>query len=42
MTVIDHRTGKKIELEIKDGCVQAIDFRALKENPDDFGCMYAA
>ena len=39
LTVTDNRTGETFELEITDGTVNAMDFRQMKENEDDFGLM---
>ncbi len=39
LTVTDNRTGKTYEVEIKDGTVQAMDFRGMKVDDDDFGLM---
>ncbi len=39
LTVIDNRTGERYELPIKDGSVNAIDFRSIRTSPDDFGIM---
>eukprot|EP01132_Coremiostelium_polycephalum_P001993 gene1993-2454_t len=38
-TVIDNRTGKSYEIPISNETVKSIDFRAIKENPIDFGTM---
>lgn len=39
LTVTDNRTGKAYELPIENGCIRAIDLRAMKIAPDDFGLM---
>ncbi|MGE5362137.1 MAG: citrate synthase [Bacteroidales bacterium] len=39
LTITDNRTGKQIEARIEDGTVRAMDLRALKARPDDFGLM---
>jgi len=39
LTVVDNRTGKKYEIPIEHGTVRAMDFRQIKESPDDFGLM---
>ena len=39
LTVTDNRTGKKYELQIKDGTVNATDLRTIKLSEDDFGLM---
>ncbi len=39
LSVTDQRTGKTYEIPIKDGTIQAIDLRAIKTGPDDFGLM---
>ncbi|KYQ88890.1 citrate synthase [Tieghemostelium lacteum] len=38
-TVIDNRTGKSYEIPINNETLKAIDFRAIKESPEDFGTM---
>jgi citrate synthase len=39
LTVVDNRTGKKYEIEIRDGTVRALDLRQIKAGDDDFGLM---
>jgi len=39
LTVIDNRTGKKYELQIENGAIEAKDLRQIKESEDDFGLM---
>jgi len=39
LTIIDNRTGKQYEIPIQDGAIKAMDLRAIKVNPDDFGMM---
>ncbi len=38
--MIDNRTGQRYEIPFENGAVKAIDFRAIKDSPDDFGTMY--
>src|SRR5215472_14425615 len=39
LTITDNRTGKTYELPIQDGTVRAMDLRAIKTGPNDFGLM---
>jgi citrate synthase len=39
LQVIDSRTGASYQIPITDGTVRAMDFRAIKTGPDDFGLM---
>jgi len=39
LSVTDNRTGETYEMEISDGTVKAMDFRAIKVDEDDFGLM---
>ena len=39
LTVTDNRTGESYDVEITDGTVNAMDFRQIKVNEDDFGLM---
>jgi citrate synthase len=39
LSVTDNRTGKSYELKIENGCIRAIDLRAIKSGADDFGLM---
>ena len=39
LSVVDRRTGKSYELPIVNGTVRAMDFRQMKDGPDDFGLM---
>ena len=39
LTVTDNRTGETHELEIVDGTVNAMDFRSMKADENDFGLM---
>jgi citrate synthase len=39
LTVTDNRNGKSYEIDIKSGCIRAIDLRQIKLHPDDFGMM---
>jgi citrate synthase len=39
VTVTDNRTGKTIEVPIQNGTIKALDLRALKASPEDFGLM---
>src|SRR5689334_335626 len=39
LTVTDSRTGKTYDIPIRDGTVQAIDFKNIKTSEDDFGLM---
>ncbi|MBA3422682.1 MAG: citrate synthase [Thermoleophilaceae bacterium] len=39
LSVTDNRTGQTYEMEITDGTVRAMDFRAIKVSEDDFGLM---
>src|ERR1700738_3068450 len=39
LSVVDNRTGKGYELEIRDGTIKAPDLRQIKVSDDDFGLM---
>jgi citrate synthase len=39
LSVTDNRTGKKYELKIENGCIRAMDLRAMKVDAEDFGLM---
>jgi citrate synthase len=39
LTITDNRTNKTYVIPIKDGSISAIEFRRIKENPEDFGLM---
>jgi citrate synthase len=39
LTVTDNRTGRSYEVPIKEGAVQAIDFRDIKVDENDFGLL---
>jgi citrate synthase len=39
LTVTDNRTGKTYEVPIHDGTVDAMSFRQMKTDPNDFGLM---
>ncbi len=39
LTITDNRTNKTYEIPIRDGAISAIEFRRIKENPEDFGLM---
>jgi len=39
LSVTDNRTGNSFELPIRDGAVNAMDFRQMKTGDDDFGLM---
>ncbi len=39
LTVTDNRTGETYEVEVSDGTVNAMDFRQMKVDEDDFGLM---
>jgi citrate synthase len=39
LTVIDHRTDESYDIEITEGTAQAMDFRQIKVDEDDFGLM---
>ena len=39
LTVTDNRTGQTFELPIVDGAIQAMDFRSMKTDEEDFGLM---
>jgi citrate synthase len=39
LTVIDNRTGKKYQIAIAHGTIQAMDLRQIKVSEDDFGLM---
>ena len=37
ITIIDNRTGKKYEIPVHDGMINATDLRQIKTGEDDFG-----
>ncbi len=39
LSVTDNRTGKNYELKIENGCIRAMDLRAMKVDAEDFGLM---
>ncbi len=39
LSITDNRTGKKYELKIENGCIRAMELRAIKTDPEDFGLM---
>jgi citrate synthase len=39
LTIVDNRTGKKYELPVHDGAINAIDLRQIKVSEDDFGLL---
>ncbi|MBI1876559.1 MAG: citrate synthase [Acidobacteria bacterium] len=39
LTITDNRTGQQYEVPIHDGTIRAMDLRAIKAGPDDFGLM---
>lgn len=39
LTIIDNRTGKKYEIPIHDGAINATDLRQIRVSEDDFGLM---
>ena len=39
LALTDTRTGKQIDVPIRDGTIRAMDLRALKADADDFGLM---
>jgi len=39
LQVIDSRTGASYQIPITDGTIRAMDFRAIRTGPDDFGLM---
>ncbi len=39
LTIIDNRTGKKYEIPVHDGAINATDLRQIKVAEDDFGLM---
>jgi len=39
LTLTDNRTGRTLELPIKDGTVRAADLRKVRTGPDDFGLV---
>jgi citrate synthase len=39
LTIVDRRTGKSYDLEIRDGAIAASDLRQIKASPDDVGLM---
>lgn len=39
LTIIDNRTGKKYEISIHDGAINAPDLRQIKVSEDDFGLV---
>ena len=39
LSITDNRTGKSYELKVENGCIRALDLRAIKTGPEDFGLM---
>jgi citrate synthase len=39
LSITDNRTGKKYELKIENGCIRAMELRAIKTDAEDFGLM---
>ena len=39
LTIIDNRTGKKYEIPVHDGAINAMDLRQIRVSEDDFGLM---
>jgi citrate synthase len=39
LTITDNRTGKQYDVPIHEGTIRAMDLRAIKTGPDDFGLM---
>lgn len=39
VTIIDNRTGKKYEIPVRDGAINAMDLRQIRVSEDDFGLM---
>lgn len=39
LTIIDNRTGKKYEIPVHDGAINATDLRQIRASEDDFGLM---
>jgi citrate synthase len=39
LTIIDHRTGKRYEIAIKNGAIRAADLRQIRSGEKDFGLM---
>lgn len=39
LTITDNRTNKTYEIPIRNGSISAMEFRRIKENPEDFGLM---
>jgi len=39
LTITDNRTGKKYEIPVTDGTIQAMDLRQIKVDQEDFGLM---
>ncbi len=39
LSLTDNRTGKQLDLPIRDGAIRATDLRSLKTSADDFGLM---
>lgn len=42
VTVVDNRTGKKVDIPIKNGTLSALAFRDVSATPGDNGLMYAS
>jgi citrate synthase len=39
LTIVDNRTGKKYELPVRDGAINATDLRQIRVSEDDFGLV---
>src|SRR4249920_324492 len=39
LTITDNRTNKSYTVPVENGTVRAMDFRQMKDGPDDFGLM---
>jgi len=39
LTIIDNRTGKKYEIPVRDGAINASDLRQIRVSEEDFGLM---
>ena len=39
LSLTDNRTGKQMDVPIRDGAIRATDLRTLKTGPDDFGLL---
>jgi citrate synthase len=39
LTIIDNRTGKKYEIPVRDGAINASDLRQIRTGEDDFGLV---